>query len=129
MTRADVKCKRNDEIVARYRAGGTYGEIVKEYGMSALRLIGAVEEAEKRAEDERLHRQTDHIGDVPIDTLNLSVRALYGLRLAGCKTVGDAMLYSDAALLALPDFGKASLRDWKQCFDDLRHEFDSRVEP
>jgi hypothetical protein len=71
----------------------------------------------------------DCMEDVPIEKLYLPVRVSRGLHLAGCKTVGDAILLSDAALLALPGFGMASLGMWKQCLDEFRTEFANRWMP
>jgi DNA-directed RNA polymerase subunit alpha len=51
--------------------------------------------------------------DLPIEWLNLSVRAYYCLKRAGVATVGEAMGMSEAQLLSIRNFGRRS-------YDELR---------
>jgi DNA-directed RNA polymerase alpha subunit len=52
--------------------------------------------------------------DTPIERVLFSTRIQNALRAAGLKTVGEVREISDEALLALPDFGKASVAHLRQ---------------
>ncbi|MEX0683280.1 MAG: DNA-directed RNA polymerase subunit alpha C-terminal domain-containing protein [Dehalococcoidia bacterium] len=66
-------------------------------------------------DDDEPHRQFGH---VPIEDLNLSMRAYNCLRRSGVTTVGQIMKLSPDDLLAFRNFGMKSLREvWDRLLD------------
>jgi hypothetical protein len=121
---------RNQEIVTRYLAGGIrLRDLAHEYNLSTTRTCQIIERAMKReerqAEAHRAFEQASDFEDMPIESLDLSVRALNCLR-HKFATVGEVMKQSEAELLRIPNFGRGSLFEWKQCVRQLQREFETR---
>ena len=57
--------------------------------------------------------------DVPIEALNLTVRAYNGLRRNGIQTLGELLERSGSELRALTDFGPKALEDVKERLADI----------
>ena len=100
-------------------------------GREAKEAIADHEEAQRalhvnreRLREERLAREAaegpmvaptpELPDDTPIERVLFSTRIQNALRAAGLKTVGEVREISDEALLALPDFGKASVAHLRQ---------------
>ena len=56
----------------------------------------------------------------------MPLRARNALINARCKTIRDAVRISDKELLEMQNFGKTSLRTWKQCLARLRADWPTR---
>jgi len=130
--KTDNPSDRNREIAAKYRAGGvTLRQLGDQYGLSPARIRDIVIRAERKAaqavEKERAYHAAARLDDVPIDALDLPVRARNCFKHEGCETVGDALKLSDLDLLRVPNFGRASMRAWKQTLEALRAEFNQGV--
>ena len=76
-------------------------------------------------------KRPPHRGTCRIEVMDLPTRVLNGLRNAQWQRcghsvvrVGDAMQLTNNELCG-PNFGKASLKAWKQCLDDLRVSFEA----
>ena len=120
---------RNLEMLARYNEGERLSALAREYGISGTRASEIVEKT-ARLQGRRiamLEAQKTPPGELellPLAALELPVRVL------NCfyefKTVGDVLQLTEAELLRLPNFGRVSLADWKQCLRKLRRE---RAEP
>ena len=122
---------RNRKIVERYQAGGiTLRKLAAEFELSCerVRQIIAVAERRERVQEElsRAMEGVERIEDVPIDALDLPVRAKNCFSWAGgqrIETVGEAMKLSDSDLLRIDNFGRGSLNDWKRCLAELQRHF------
>lgn len=130
---------RNREIARRYAVGDvTYAALGREFGISRDRICQIVFRAERRAEKEmeakQAYAQAKRIEDIPLESLDLPVRALNCFKngrwdaqsrewICDCHTVGDAMKLKDSDLLRMPNFGKTSLREWKECLERLQREW------
>ena len=111
--------QRNEEIVARYRAGSTtFSQLGREYGISGARIreiVGTLErQAEQTAKAKLVRQQMKRIEDIPITMLDLPARVFHCLVTEGYETVGDVLQLHDFVLLRIPNFGRTSL-------DQLRH--------
>ena len=54
---------------------------------------------------------TKSVESTPLESLELSTRALNGVRRAGCDTVGDVLKLNAHELLKQPNFGRKSLHE------------------
>jgi DNA-directed RNA polymerase subunit alpha len=79
----------------------------------------AVEFAEKELEEERIDEELAEKLKIPIQELELSVRASNCLESVKVETVGQLVKMTDADLLKIRSFGKTSLREIKRKLADI----------
>jgi DNA-directed RNA polymerase subunit alpha len=80
---------------------------------------GASEIAETKTEEKVVDDEMNQKLAMPIQELELSVRASNCLESAKIETVGDLVKLSDAELLKIRSFGKTSLREIKRKLTDI----------
>ena len=117
---------RNAAIVMMREQGATYRQIGEQFNISFERVRQITIRAErkkKRIEEAPSLQSYFRIEDVPLEQLDLSVRARNCLKNGGCYTVGDAMKLTDAELFRMPNFGNRSLREWKMTLEKLKATF------
>jgi hypothetical protein len=78
-------------------------------GSMGLRLAARKRAGDARHRTRRPADPLEEIARAPIDSLGLSTRPWTSLRRAGLETVGQLVQMDEAALLALPRFGRKSL--------------------
>jgi len=79
----------------------------------------AEEISEKAVEEEKLDEEMSEKLKMPIEDLELSVRASNCIESVKMKTVGDLVKMTEADLLKIRSFGKTSLREIKRKLADL----------
>jgi hypothetical protein len=119
---------RNDEIVKRYHGEDiTMTQLGREFGLSAARVSLIIAKAERAAEAAAKRKSVVHnykrIEDVPIELLDLSARSANCLYNEKCETVGDVMQRTDGELMRMPNFGRRSVREVRECIEQLKATF------
>ena len=61
-----------------------------------------------------MHAKSYRSQRIRIDTIEMSTRSANALRHQGVKTLGDLCRYTEFALLAIPNFGRGSLKEIKE---------------
>ena len=122
--------ERNQAIIADDRAGMLQYKIAEKYGISRARVAQFIAQErfwETRQMDWRkIFAEATNFDDLPIELIPTTVRAYHGLLHAGAKTVGEALQLDDMELIAIPNFGRKSLKDLKLAIEELRQEFANR---
>jgi hypothetical protein len=113
---------RNLAMLEDHRSGLTKIAIAKKYGMSRHRAKQIIDRGyyreKRKLEARRAFEAAGELKDIPLDALELPTRVINCLRYC-CRTFGEALQLSDAELLDMPNFGRTSLKDWKQAVDRI----------
>ncbi|MFN3270362.1 MAG: DNA-directed RNA polymerase subunit alpha C-terminal domain-containing protein [Candidatus Kapaibacteriota bacterium] len=86
--------------------------------------VGAISTETPESEHARLKR----ILSIPVDELEISVRAYNCLKANNIKTLGDIVSYTEQELLKLKNFGKKSLKELEEIVHQYGLEFGLNVE-
>jgi DNA-directed RNA polymerase subunit alpha len=123
-TLGDLILKTETELLSYKNFGETSLQEIKSIlGSKGLRLGMRTEEALSYTPPEDGAapppvEESDTLA-APLDTLELSVRSLRCMERLNIKTVGDLVDYTEADLLAAPNFGQTSLNEVRQKLAEL----------
>ena len=127
---------RAREVLLRRHQGDTLASIADDFGLSRERVRGIQRNAERQLAEavydearrplidaiKESHKEKPEAGHwtaIPIRDLRLPVRALNGLRVNGCSTVGDVVELGSAALRRTRNIGATSVRQIEETVESL----------
>ncbi len=112
----DEQCAESERVKAIYaEAKAEELERLKAEDDERIRQL-AIDDAQRK------HKDSGGLFVIPIENLDLSVRAFNCLHRAGIETVGDLLKLDDEALLRIRNLGRKSAEEVKQRIEELKKE-------
>ena len=124
----DYKTRRQ-QIADDFASGLRKCDLADKYNLSPVRISQILKHHERHKAQEQIVRTTiDYtkgINTLKISELDVSLRTVNCFRNDNIYTVGHARQLTDAQLLRIPNFGRKSLREWKEYLVFLIEEYDT----